>query len=696
MSTNKEAADGASETTSHPPNVDESSHEDSVDTSKGEKLDDENTNNSPETAESGDNNMSRKKFLLMFAAIVLAGQWMMYSGLKNHIDSDSGIIPQLQHQLNTFNAFNDTWNRFNQSRTHLTQERLRPGFQLAEEGAHGKYPVIMIPGFVTSGLEIWQGKECAKKYFRTRMWGGAGSVQQWLMERHCVMEHLTLDPVTGKDPEGIRIRSAQGFEAADYFVGNYWVWGKILESLADVGYDGSIMSMESYDWRLSFPKLEERDGFFTKLKYKIEAFHKVTGKKIVLTSHSLGVLLVHYFFAWVSDEDPNWVDNHIHAYVNIAGSHLGVPKAASALLSGEMSDTIFMGTAGSLIEQFIGRKVRCDLWRSWGSLWHMLPKGSDGFWENIITMTDGEGTGSDDDWDILDKDTPMHEAVERFGSYSHHPSSRIIDFLARLGGGYQSETGKKAWHDASKTPLPKAPNMKIYCLYGVGLQTEKAYYYKRNEDEGATDDDLSNPSADVPFVIDTSVEDADNNIIHGIEYTDGDGSVPLESLGYLCADGWRQKGSKLNPSRIPVVTREYEHREEFTVEDPMRRGPHSGDHVDILGHNDALTDLIRIVTDHEVDEVKDNIISNLKERSDEINTRGGVMRRGGIQNAFKRWNKGLRKSHNKLKASKALALLKKIRLFPFQKMHRIQNAEEAHDVKVGQVAQDAQDAHNAT
>jgi hypothetical protein len=43
------------------------------------------------------------------------------------------------------------------------------------------------------------------------------------MERHCVMEHLALDRITGKDPEGIRIRPAQGFEAADYFMGNFWV-----------------------------------------------------------------------------------------------------------------------------------------------------------------------------------------------------------------------------------------------------------------------------------------------------------------------------------------------------------------------------------------------------------------------------------------------------------------------------------------
>ena len=51
------------------------------------------------------------------------------------------------------------------------------------------------------------------------------------------------------DPENIRVRSAQGFEAADNFIATYWVWSRIIENLADVGYDGSLMTMMSYDWR---------------------------------------------------------------------------------------------------------------------------------------------------------------------------------------------------------------------------------------------------------------------------------------------------------------------------------------------------------------------------------------------------------------------------------------------------------------
>ena len=42
----------------------------------------------------------------------------------------------------------------------------RPGKALYEQGHRPKHPVIVVPGFVTSGLELWQGKPCATRFFR--------------------------------------------------------------------------------------------------------------------------------------------------------------------------------------------------------------------------------------------------------------------------------------------------------------------------------------------------------------------------------------------------------------------------------------------------------------------------------------------------------------------------------------------------
>ena len=44
--------------------------------------------------------------------------------------------------------------------TKETEEKSRVGYQLAEQNATAKYPVVIIPGFTTSGLELWQGKPC--------------------------------------------------------------------------------------------------------------------------------------------------------------------------------------------------------------------------------------------------------------------------------------------------------------------------------------------------------------------------------------------------------------------------------------------------------------------------------------------------------------------------------------------------------
>lgn len=155
-----------------------------------------------------------------------------------------------------------------------------------------------------------------------------------------------------------------------------------------MGYNPSNMAVEPYDWRLAFPVLEERDGYLSKLRYKIESMHKVSGRKVVLTSHSMGALLVTYFFQWVTTDTrlggggggADWVDQHIQAYINIAGAHLGVAKAATAILSGEMSETIYPQPMGSMVEQFFGRSLRRGLWSSWGGLWSMLPRGGDALW----------------------------------------------------------------------------------------------------------------------------------------------------------------------------------------------------------------------------------------------------------------------------------------------------------------------------
>lgn len=47
-----------------------------------------------------------------------------------------------------------------------------PGVKLRKEGLTVKHPVVFVPGIVTGGLELWEGRQCAEGLFRKRLWGG--------------------------------------------------------------------------------------------------------------------------------------------------------------------------------------------------------------------------------------------------------------------------------------------------------------------------------------------------------------------------------------------------------------------------------------------------------------------------------------------------------------------------------------------
>lgn len=48
-----------------------------------------------------------------------------------------------------------------------------PGVRLKREGLTAIHPVVLVPGFVTGGLELWEGRPCAEGLFRKRLWGGS-------------------------------------------------------------------------------------------------------------------------------------------------------------------------------------------------------------------------------------------------------------------------------------------------------------------------------------------------------------------------------------------------------------------------------------------------------------------------------------------------------------------------------------------
>jgi len=55
---------------------------------------------------------------------------------------------------------------------------------------------------------------------------------------------------TGLDPEGVALRASEGLAAVDFLMPGYFVWGKIIEALADIGYETNTLVRLSTDLSL--------------------------------------------------------------------------------------------------------------------------------------------------------------------------------------------------------------------------------------------------------------------------------------------------------------------------------------------------------------------------------------------------------------------------------------------------------------
>eukprot|EP00124_Ichthyophonus_hoferi_P003850 Ihof_evm2s366 gene=Ihof_evmTU2s366 len=129
------------------------------------------------------------------------------------------------------------------------------GRRLAEEGLKKKHPILLLPGFTTSGLEVWSGLECYDAPFRSRLWTSFAMIKNALLNSRCWIDHLKLDTYSNLDPPDIRVRPSEGTESASYFLPGFFVWGMIIENLAAIGYDSNSMLMAVNDWRLSFDNM---------------------------------------------------------------------------------------------------------------------------------------------------------------------------------------------------------------------------------------------------------------------------------------------------------------------------------------------------------------------------------------------------------------------------------------------------------
>jgi len=120
-------------------------------------------------------------------------------------------------------------------------------FQVGEaikaRGLDAEYPVILIPGVISTvrvfsasssgvttnelipqSLESWSTSPEYRAFFRQKVWGGFHMLSQVTFNREKWMSSLLLDPITGLDPEGVKVRASEGFDAASSFIQGYWIW----------------------------------------------------------------------------------------------------------------------------------------------------------------------------------------------------------------------------------------------------------------------------------------------------------------------------------------------------------------------------------------------------------------------------------------------------------------------------------------
>jgi phospholipid:diacylglycerol acyltransferase len=574
------------------------------------------------------NTGSSKKMVFLFGAII-GVLFALYFGAQRHTDFEKlldfdfqeyvddwrGFLPEnIRSVLSDFEFSNPNYPDFS--------ENFSVGKALKnEENLSSKHPVVMIPGVISTGIESWGTTgtpDCpSQQHFRKRLWGSMYMIRTMFLDKTCWLKHVMLDPITGLDPPGITLRAAQGFEAADFFITGYWIWGKIIQNLSVLGYEPNKMITAAYDWRLAYLDLERRDMYFSALKSQIELQRRLHNQKAVLIGHSMGAQVAFYFMKWVEAEGKhfgnggrNWVNDHISAFIDVSGSTLGAPKAVPALLSGEMKDTVQLNALAVYgLEKFFSRRERVDMLRTFGSVASMLPKGGDLIWGSLTG-------GSVDDELSPNKNESFANFIrfdETIGPFSSRnlTMAESIDYMLDMAPQWYQDRVREqysfgvarsleeleannekfsAWSNPLEAPLPNAPDMKVFCFYGVGNPTERAYIYQ--EEEHKTISRL-NISIKAPGNEKTSVF-----------FTDGDGTIPL--LSHAMCHKWKTS-PHYNPGKSPVKVVEIPHDpDRFDI----RGGAKTAEHVDILGSAE-LNELILKVASGRDDLIQDRQITNL-------------------------------------------------------------------------------------
>ncbi|KNZ80989.1 Phospholipid:diacylglycerol acyltransferase [Termitomyces sp. J132] len=552
------------------------------------------------------------------------------------------------------------WSRFRNSIPEIWKfnndgREFQVGDAMKARGLSATHPVILIPGVISTGLESWSTSPDYRAFFREKLWGGFNMISQVTFNKEKWISAMMLDPVTGLDPPNVKIRAAEGIDAASSFVQGYWIWSKIVENLAVVNYDTNNLYLAPYDWRLSYYNLEERDGYFSRLKTTIETepfqTTSTTLQRLRESLQCLAVQVLLYFFKWVESPlhgggGPRWVENHIEAYISIAGTHLGVVRifrliSASLVLfcylcHGHFPLTLYCGGNAIWGNDTHAPDDQLDAAHTHGELIAFKQAQEFSLTAHLKMTAEQAGT-----WILEQTPSTFQKMIATNYSFGLERDETVLE---------KNNLDPTKWTNPLEVRLPNAPSMKLYCVYGHGKETERSYWYRRGDHsrDDITQDDVEQvcrdssssdcvdnhrlfniPSAkqtciDATFTNDTMIpknvdpitrkshQKCVGKVRNGIKMGEGDGTVSLLSLGAMCAEGWKRP--RWNPGGIKVVTVELPHRPIASI---PRGGANTSDHVDILGST-GLNEIILKVATGVGHEITENYVSNIREYAKKI------------------------------------------------------------------------------
>lgn len=248
--------------------------------------------------------------------------------------------------------------------------------------------------------------------------------------------------------------------------------------------------------------------------------------KVIILTHSYGALHATKLLAFADRLQPGWSDDHVAGVVFIGGAMLGLVKAQAALLSGEVRDTAMLPSVFKLmVDGHVERAHRMRVFRTWSSLVSLLPRGPPEWWaerprrvhapslakpteasamaatsaapglgnQSMVTLRFGPrarvARNKSYELNLREARSLLRQDALRTGH------TRLARLLEESDASYSDseETGASApvrtkdvkdW-DGDVPQLPDAPNLRLYCFYGVGAPTEVGFDYYHAGPRGA-------------------------------------------------------------------------------------------------------------------------------------------------------------------------------------------------------------------